>query len=148
MDANQLLSSAVETGLDLLEKHGSFLPYCKAVDAAGEMFFYSPASTSGKGFTEAQASESVRSNALRDIQARELVGLAFCHHSRIRYADSAEKVPAVEVELHHRDQPAAVWYFPYKLEGGTATVLEYFSNPAAVDVFADAEPGAAADPAS
>ena len=145
MDANQLLSSAVETGLDLLEKHGAFLPYCKAVDAAAEPFFFSPASASGKSFTEAQASESVRSNALRDIHPRGLVGLAFCHHTRIRFADSTEKVPAVEVELHYRGQPAAVWYFPYKLACGTATVLEYFTNPAAVDVFADAEPGAAAD---
>ena len=146
MDANQLLSSAVETGLDLLERHGSFLPYCKAVNAAGEPFIYSPASASGSDFTEAQASESVRSNALREIKARGLVGLAFCHHTRIRFADSPGKVPAVEVELHYRGQPAAVWYFPYKLEGGTASVLEYFTSPAAVDVFAEAEPGAAPDP--
>jgi hypothetical protein len=140
MDANQLLSSAVEMGLDLLEKHGSFLPYCKAVNAAGEPFIYSPASASDKGFTEAQASESVRSNVLRDIRPRGLVGVAFCHHTRIRFADSAEKVPAVEVELHYRGQPAAVWYFPYKIEGRTAKVLEYYTNPAGEDLFAEAEP--------
>lgn len=145
MDANQLLSSAVELGLDLLEKRGSFLPYCKAVNAAGESFIYTPASASEKEFTEAQASESVRSNVLRDLQARELAGLAFCHHTRIRFADSAEKVPAVEVELHYRGQAAAVWHFPYKLDGGTATVLEYYTNAAEVDLFAEAEPGAAPD---
>jgi hypothetical protein len=145
MDHNQLLSSAVEMGLDLLEKHGSFLPYCKAVNAAGEPFIYSPASASGKRFTEAQASESVRSNVLRDLRPRRLVGVAFCHHTRIRFADSDEKVPAVEVELHYRGQPAAVWYFPYKLEGKTAKVLEYYTNEAKEDLFAEAEPGAAAD---
>jgi hypothetical protein len=48
MDPNQLLSSAVEMGLDLLEKQGSFLPYCMAVNAAGETFIYSPASGSAK----------------------------------------------------------------------------------------------------
>jgi hypothetical protein len=126
MDHNQLLSSAVEMGLDLLEKHGSFLPFGKAVNATGEPFIYSPASASGKGFKEAQASQSVRSNILRDLQPRALVGVAFCHHTRIRFAGSDEKVPAVEVELHYRGQPAAVWYFPYRIEGNTATVLEYF----------------------
>src|SRR5690349_17320642 len=98
MDHNRLLSSAVELGLDLLERNGSFLPYCKAVNAAGEPFIYGPASGSGKGFTEAQASESVRSNVLRDLRPRALVGAAFCHHTRIRFADSDEMVPAVEVE--------------------------------------------------
>jgi hypothetical protein len=43
-----LLSSAVEMGLDLLEKQGSFLPYCMAVNDAGETFIYSPASGSAK----------------------------------------------------------------------------------------------------
>jgi hypothetical protein len=69
-----------------------------------------------------------------------LVGVAFCHHTRIRFADSDEKVPAVEVELHYRGQPAAVWYFPYKMEGSTAQVLEYFTNEAREDLFADSEP--------
>jgi hypothetical protein len=145
MDANQLLSSAVEMGLDLLEKNGSFLPYCKAVDAAGEPFIYSPASATGKAFTEAQASESVRSDVLRDLRPRGLVGVAFCHHTRIRFSDSPEKVPAVEVELHYRGRPAAVWYFPYQMEGKTARVLEYYTNEAREDLFAEAGPGAAAD---
>lgn len=145
MDANQLLSSVIETGLDLLEKHGSFLPYCKAVNAAGEPFVYSPASSSGKAFTEAEASESVRSNVLRDLRPRGLVGVAFCHHTRIRFADSPEKVPAVKVELHYRGQPAVVWYFSYKMEGKTATVLEYYTNTVGEDLFAEAEPGAATD---
>ena len=143
MDQNQLLSSAVEMGLDLLEKHGSFLPFCKAVNAAGEPFIYSPASASGEGFTEAQASESVRFNVLRDLRTRELVGIAFCHHSRIRFADSDEKVPAVEVELHYRGHPAAVWFFPYKLEGNTAKVLEYYTNETEEDLFAEDEQGPA-----
>jgi hypothetical protein len=143
MDPNQLLSSAVEMGLDLLEKHGSFLPYCKAVNAVGEPFIYSPAS--GKDFTEAQASESVRSNVLRDLRPRGLVGVAFCHHTRLRFADSDAKVPAVEIELHYRGQSAAVWSFPYKMEGNTAKVLEYYTNEATEDLFAEAEPGTTAD---
>jgi len=141
MDQSQLLSSAVELGLDLLEKEGTFLPFCKAVNATGETLVYTPASGSGKGFTEAQASESVRANVMRDLRPRGLVGLAFCHHTRIRFADSAEKVPAIEVEVHYSGQRPAVWHFPYKMEGKTATVLEYYTNEAKVDLFADADLG-------
>lgn len=143
MDQNQLLSSAVELCLDLLEKRGTFLPFCKAVNAAGETFIYTPASGSGESFTETQAAESVRSNVMRDLRPRDLIGLAFCRHTRIRFADSAEKVPAVEVEMHYRGQPPAVWHFPYKLEGKTATVLEYYTNETKEDLFSDAEPDAA-----
>jgi hypothetical protein len=145
MDQNQLLSSAVELGLDLLEKRGTFLPFCKAVNAAGETYIYTPASDSGEGFTDAQASKSVRSNVVSDLQRRGLIGLAFCRHTRIRFADSAEWVPAVEVEMHYRGQPSAVWHFPYKMEGKTATVLEYYTNEAEKDLFSDAAADAAPD---
>jgi hypothetical protein len=141
MDQNQLLSSAVELSLDLLEKRGTFLPFCKTVNAAGETFIYTPASDSGEGFTEAQASESVRSNVRRDLRVRGLVGLAFCRHTRIRFADSAEKVPAVEVEIHDHGQPSAVWHFPYKMEGKTATVLEYYITATQENLFSDGDRG-------
>ena len=73
-----------------------------------------------------------------------MVGVAFCHHTRIRFADSDEKVPAVEVELHYRGQPAAIWYFAYKMEGNPAKVLEYYTNAAGENLFTEAERGAAA----
>lgn len=135
MDSNQLLSSAVENGLDLLEKNSSFLPYCRAVDSTGGVFIYSPASSPDDGCTELQALESVRSGVLRDLSPRGLVGAAFCRHARIRVADSVEKMAAVEVELHYRGQPAAIWYFTYRMEGDVAKVLEYFCNDAGESLF-------------
>ena len=138
MGQEQLLSSTVELGLDLLEKHGSFLPFCRAINSAGERFVYG--SESDQPFTEAQASESVRSAILLDLRSRDLVGVAFCHHARVRFSDSDQMVPAIEVELHYRGQPAAAWHFPYKMEGKTAEVLEYYTNRADQDLFADAGP--------
>jgi hypothetical protein len=138
MDQSQLLSSAVEMSLDLLEKRGSFLPFCKAVDEAGQTLIYTASSGPGKSFTEAQASESVRSNVLRDIRSRGLTGVAFCHHARIRFDDTSEEVPAVVVEQHYLGQPSAIWHFPYKMDGETASVLEYYKNEAQDDLFARA----------
>jgi hypothetical protein len=136
MDQNELLSSAVELGLDLLEKRGSFLPFCKAVNAAGETFIYTPASASDQGLTEAHASESVRSSVRRELRLRGLVGLAFCRHTQIRFADS-NNAPSIEVQMHYRGQRSAVWHFPYKMEGNTATVLEYYTNEVEEDFFSD-----------
>ena len=44
-------------------------------------------------------------NVLRDLRPRGLVGVEFCHHTRIRFADSPEKVLSVIVALHYRGQP-------------------------------------------
>ena len=141
MDRNQLLSSAVEMGLDLIERDGTFITFCRAVNAAGETFVYTPASNSGKPFTAAQAAESVLASVRRDLDARNLVGAAFCYHTRIRFADSPEKVTAIEVELHSRGEPSAVWYFPYRLDGGTAKVLESHTTASKVNLFSDGEHG-------
>jgi hypothetical protein len=134
MDQNQLLSSAVELGLDLLEKNGSFIPFCKAVNADGETFIYTAASDTS--FSSKQAYESVLFNVKRDIDSRRLKGVAFCFDSRVRLSDSKEKVPAVEVEVHYKGLPAAIWYFLYKIEGSKATVLEYYTNDAKENLFA------------
>jgi hypothetical protein len=133
VDQNKLLSSAVELGLELLETSGSFVPFCKAVDGAGETFIYTPASD--KEFTNEQGYESVLLNVKRDLEPRQLKGVAFCFHSRVRLSDSEEKVPAIEVEVHYKGQPATVWYFLYKMDGSTATVLEYYKNDANSNLF-------------
>jgi hypothetical protein len=133
MDQNQLLSAAVELALDLLEKNGTFLPFCKAVNDTGETFVYTPASDTP--FTAGQAFQSVLSNVKRDLDSRRLQGAAFCFHSRVRLSGATEKVPAVEVEIHFRGLPSAVWYFLYKMDGKKATVLEYYQNDAAHNLF-------------
>jgi hypothetical protein len=133
MDQNQLLSATVELGLDLLEKNGSFFPFCKAVSETGETFVYRAASDAS--FSAEQAYQSVRLNVQRDMESRRLKGVAFCFDSRVRLSDSTERVPAVEVEIHLHGQPAAVWYFLYKLDGGKASILEHYTNDAKENLF-------------
>jgi hypothetical protein len=128
MDPNQLVSSTVELGLDLLEKNGTFLPFCKAVNEMGETFLYTAASDTD--FSNDQAYQSVLSHVKRDLVPRGLRGAAFCFHSRVTLSDSPEKVPVVEVEVHYRGLQGMIWYFCYKTEGSKASVTEYFTNPA------------------
>jgi hypothetical protein len=134
MDHNQLLSSAVELGLTLLEKNGSFIPFCKAVNEADEPFIYTAASDIS--FSSEQAYESVLFNVKRDIANRGLKGVAFCFDSRVRLSDSTEKVPAVEVAVHYKRLPATIWYFLYKMEIGKAAVIEYYTKAASESLFA------------
>jgi hypothetical protein len=134
MERNQLISSAVELGLDLIDKNGTFVPFCKAVSESGETFVYTAASDTG--FTAEQAYESVSLNVKRDLVIRRLKGVAYCFHSRVRLVGSTEKVPAVELEIHYQGFPAEIWYFLYKTEKGRATILQSYTNPAKENLFA------------
>ena len=134
MDHSQLLSSTVEIGLDLLEKDGSFIPFCRAVNAAGETFLYTTKTKTS--CSSEQAFNSVLILVKKEIPIRGLIGLAFCFDSRVRLSDSEKKVPAIEVELHYKWMQSANWYFLYNLEGGNATVLEYYTKAGNEDLFA------------
>jgi hypothetical protein len=128
MDHNQLLSSTAELGLDLLEKNGSFIPFCKAVNEAGEVFIYTEAS--GTSFSAEEAYQSVLLNVRRDLESRGLKGVALCSESRMRLSDSTENVPTLAVEVHYKGLPARRWHFLYEMDGKQATVVEYYTNDA------------------
>jgi hypothetical protein len=131
MDQNQLLSSAVEIGLDLLEKNGGFTPFCKAVNEAGETFIYTTESDTGD--SPERAYESVLFNVKRDVASRGLRGAAFCIDVTVRLSDSEDRVPAVKVETHYIGSPAAIWYFLYKIEASKA--IEYHTYAATENLF-------------
>lgn len=134
MDQNQLLSSTVELGLDLLEQNGIIVPFCKAVDEESHAIYYSP--DSEFQYTARQAYDSVLFNVKRDLAVRRLKGLAFCFDTSVRLSGMNEMVDAIEVEVHYKGLPATIWYFPYTITDGRATVQEYYTNPAAEDFFA------------
>jgi hypothetical protein len=135
----KLLSTTVELALDLLEKNGDFIPFCKAVSEAGEKFIYQAGA--GGPCTHEEGYQSIVFHAKKDLTSRDLKGVAFCQHYWVRFAANEDKVPAIKIELHYKGQPAKHWYFLYKLEGKQAEVLEYFPNPADEDLFAPTNPG-------
>jgi hypothetical protein len=78
---------------------------------------------------------SVVADENRDLEIRRLQGVAFCFNSRVRFADSPDKVPAVEVEVHYKGLPATIWHFLYQMDAGKAKVLEYYTNEAKENLF-------------
>ena len=136
MDSNHhhLLTSALELALNVLEKNGTFLPFCKGETESGQQFVYTPSSDSN--FSCKQAYESIRSHVLADVTAGNLSAVAFCFDTQVRLSDSNTAIPAIEIRLHQKGQRAAVWYFVYRMEGSEARVMEYYTSGADEDLFA------------
>jgi hypothetical protein len=137
MDYNHLLSSTVDLGFDLLEKNGSFSPFCKAVSQDGQSFVYAAASDSV--LSPKQIYDGIKRDVSRDLETRGLIGIAFCFDSSVRFSDSQEDVPAVELEVHYQGLSPSIWYFTYKIDGGKASVLEYYRKDARDDLFGKKE---------
>jgi hypothetical protein len=154
MNQNQLVSSTAELGLDLLEKRGSFLPFCNTVNEAGETIIYTPGDTPetivyAPGdplppvetevpdffYPDEEAYESVLRNVKRDMASCHLKGIAFCFHISVQLPPSEDRIPALKVEVHYEGLPSVIYYFTYKIEGGTAKVLQYYANPAKQNLF-------------
>ena len=154
MDQNELISSAVELALSLLEKNGWFLPFCKAIDEPGQSIIYTPGDmpetmvyapgdplppvdddNPSAPCSDAEAYEGVLHNVKKDVACRGLKGAAFCFHILVQQPPSEENFPAIKVELHYKGLPAVIYYFPYKVEGNAAEVLEYHTKPAEANLF-------------
>jgi hypothetical protein len=137
MDQSQLLSSAVELGLSLLEKNRTFLPFCKAVSIDGDTFVYTPNSEST--LTCEEAADSVLKSVMSDIDSRRLEGIALCSDRLVKRSDLKNCVPAIKVELHFRGTQAVTWYFFYDWDGKKVNVLNYCNEtePAAENLFAE-----------
>ena len=131
MNQQQLLSSALGLAQKLLEKNGSFIPFCAGLhkaDAADAERIYT--ADSDDPFTYEQAYDSVLFHVKSDIASGALTAAAFCFHSRMRFSGSEDKVPAIEIEIHYKGLPAVIYYFPYTIEGSKATLGKYYTKPA------------------
>jgi len=134
---------------------GTFLPFCETVNEAGEKFIYSPGDMPetivftasdplpsedddepGTPCSDEDAYESVLRNVMNDLASRRLYGAAFCFHILVQQPQSEVKTPAIKVEIHYKGLPAVIYYFPYKMEGSTAKILECYVNPATRNLFA------------
>jgi hypothetical protein len=124
MSSTDLLSTTADFALDLIEKNGVIVPFCRAVTSEGEVVFYSPeTSDDDTNFKNAEAHQ--RSVVLQEIKIRKLVGLAFCKEVVLTMKEPDEEVSAVKIELHQVDVNSSTYYFPYRIENGKAVTLPH-----------------------
>jgi hypothetical protein len=128
MEPAKLISSATELALDLLEKRGEVVPFCKAVAEDGSSIIYTPETSDSEDIAFRKAEEFQRKMVLQDVSHRKLVGLAFCKEVTLTMSEPNQIVSAIRVEIHHVDSKPLVYWFPYEMKNGKATVLQYYTR--------------------
>lgn len=124
MNQIDLLSTTAELALDLVEKNGALVPFCRALTSDGSIVIYSP-ETHVDDTSFKKAEEYQREVVLREIKTRRLVGLAFCKAVVLTIKNPDEEVAALKIEFHQIDSKSQTYYFPYRLENGAAMTLPY-----------------------
>jgi hypothetical protein len=125
-----LLSTTAELALSLIEKNGVLVPFCRAVTSDGEIVFYSP-ETHDDDLNFKKAESLQRDVVLSEITIRKFVGLAFCKNVLLNLRDPDEEVSAIKIELHQAETKALTHYFTYRIENGTAAILQQHTQDAA-----------------
>ena len=128
MDAASLMSSAAEFALGQLEQRGVLIPFCHAVTADGSSVIYSPETNDPEDTAFRKAEAHQRDVVLREVSQRQIVGLAFCKEITLTMSEPDEVLSAVRIELHQIDTKSLIYFFPYRMNEGKATLLPYYTR--------------------
>ena len=114
-----LLAQTAEFALDLLEKNGVLLPFCKLTDRAGAPIYISP---SGGG---ERAEESVRVELARRLGRKEVSAFAVCSDVEVKFAHEPVAQRRLKIEFQDGTEDSGVYYFPLTLRDGVASLGQY-----------------------
>jgi hypothetical protein len=115
------LNSSAELALELVEKKGTFLPFCRAKKRSGETVVITP---------DAGGSASVEAG-LASVQAELRRGLvdisefAVCSDVHVKFAHLPDEQRVLKIEFQDGSEESAVYYFPLSVAEGRATVGRY-----------------------
>jgi hypothetical protein len=119
-----LFQSAIEQSLDLLEKNGALVPFCKATVDSPHAFYI--AHDSDDPYTVAEAIAAIRS----EIESRraQIHEFALCSEVSGRRDDEPQDTHFLKVEYQSKEPGATVegiYYFPILTESGRLSLKTY-----------------------
>ncbi|MEM1397598.1 MAG: hypothetical protein AAGH38_09150 [Pseudomonadota bacterium] len=135
-DVELLMNECVKFGKNMLVEHGEFYPYGAALSATGEIV-----SVGAKGASEHPPSAeliSLLKTGFREGASKgEYIATALFYDVRIEDAKSTGMTDAIAVALDHRSNYSVIVFYPYKLQGGSASFGELFATDGSADIFVD-----------
>jgi hypothetical protein len=116
---NPLLAQTAEMALDLLEKNGVLLPFCRLTDRSHAPVVITP---DGSGD---EAERSVRTELLRRLDRKEVTGFAACSDAEVKFAHEPAAKRCLRIELQDGTTDSGVYYFPLTLQHGRASLGQH-----------------------
>ena len=119
-----LVTGSIELSLDLLEKNGMLVPFCKARTDSPEALYLSPDSV--VGYTRADAMASLR----RELESRrsQIYEFVLCSEVYGRRDEETEDTHFLKVEYQSAikgDMIEGIYYFPILSDAGRLSVKTY-----------------------
>ena len=111
-----LIIQSAELALDLIEKNGVLLPFCKLTDRSDAPVFISPAGDGDHAY------DSVRAELARRLGKREVRQFAVCSDVQTKFAHEAAECRCLKIEFQDGSDQTGIYYFPLTVQKGQASL--------------------------
>jgi len=114
-----LLEQTAELALDLLEKNGVLLPFCKLTDASGAPVYICPEDQRDL------AHDGVRAELQRRLEKKDVKEFAICADVEAKFAHQEVPLRCLRIEYQGGGSAIGIYYFPLTLQDGRASLGKY-----------------------
>jgi hypothetical protein len=132
-ECEQLLNATLPLAKQMLQEHGEFFPFARALNAKGQVVAVAAHDESYP--TSEDLIRQLRQTFVAQATAGEYRATALVYDARVRAPAKGVKTDAIAVALDHRDNYSVVVFLPYRLEGGKLTLGEMFAQRGSGEVF-------------
>jgi hypothetical protein len=115
-ELNSLLNDAITMAIQLVEKHGSHIPFCMAITTSGERTSIAADDTKSSAVDALVA--GIRQHIAEALHEKRYRAVALAQNVEYRSAKDGIPTDAVQVTLDHENASPVTCYLPYRLMQG------------------------------
>jgi hypothetical protein len=121
-----LVGETAGLALDLLEKNGVLVPFCKARSSEyGNLIIQADDGDNPSDYSPEKYAESARVDLKRRIAAGTILEFAFCSDNFIKIQNEPNERRFLKIEFQNGTDESGIYLFPQSVENGKAAVGSY-----------------------
>ena len=117
-----LLSESIDLAKNLIQKHGSHMPFAMAISSTGERIDIAADDSLMLGTDE--LFDAVTKHLMDKVAMKQYRAVAVARNVEYLSAKDGKKRDSIEVTLDHQDDDAITCYVNYEIQGGEIVIVE------------------------
>ena len=121
-----LIGETADIALNLLEKNGVLVPFCKARSSEyGNLYIQADEGKNPSDFSPEKSAESARIDLKRRIAGGTLLEFTFCSDNMVKLKNEPNERRFLKIEFQNGTDESGIYLFPLSVENGKASVGRY-----------------------
>jgi hypothetical protein len=121
-----LVGETAGLALNLLEKNGVLVPFCKARSSEyGNLYIQADDGENPSDYSPEKSAESARIDLKRRIAAGTILEFTFCSDNFVKLQNEPNERRFLKIEFQNGTDESGIYLFPLSVENGKASVGSY-----------------------